>query len=50
MLIPYELMYRLGFAPWERRPVASTSQRLTEGPGALPPGGTRSTWPRSAGR
>jgi SAM-dependent methyltransferase len=38
MLIPYELMHRLGFAPWERRPVASTWQRLTEGPGALPPG------------
>jgi SAM-dependent methyltransferase len=38
MLIPYELMYRMGFAPWERRPVASTWQRLTEGPGALPPG------------
>ncbi len=38
MLIPYELMYRLGFAPWERRPVVSTWQRLTEGPGALPPG------------
>jgi SAM-dependent methyltransferase len=38
MLIPYELMYRLGFAPWERRPVLSTWQRLTEGPGALSPG------------
>jgi SAM-dependent methyltransferase len=38
MLIPYELMYRLGFAPWERRSVVSTWQRLTEGPGALPPG------------
>ena len=38
MLTPYALMYRLGFAPWERRPVASTWQRLTEGPGALSPG------------
>jgi SAM-dependent methyltransferase len=38
MLIPYELMYRLGFAPWERRPVLSTWQRLIEGPGALSPG------------
>ena len=38
MLIPYALMYRLGFAPWERRPVAPAWQRLTEGPGALPPG------------
>jgi SAM-dependent methyltransferase len=37
MLIPYELMYRLGFAPWERRAVASTWQRLTEGPAALSP-------------
>jgi SAM-dependent methyltransferase len=38
MLIPYELMYRLGFAPWERRPVLATWQSVTEGPGALPPG------------
>ena len=38
MLIPYQLMYRLSFAPWERRPVASTWRRLTEGPGALSPG------------
>src|SRR6266705_6723700 len=38
MLIPYAVMYRLGFAPWERRPVAPTWQRVTEGPGALPPG------------
>jgi len=38
MLIPYRLMYRLGFAPWERRPVAPAWQRVTEGPGALPPG------------
>ncbi len=38
MLIPYQVMYRLGFAPWERRPVAPTWQRVTEGPGALPPG------------
>jgi SAM-dependent methyltransferase len=38
MLIPYQLMYRLGFAPWERRPVAATWQRITGGPAALPPG------------
>src|SRR5713226_4132247 len=38
MLIPYALMYRLGFAPWERRPIVPTWQRVTEGPGALPPG------------
>jgi SAM-dependent methyltransferase len=38
MLIPYALMYRLGFAPWERRPVVPTWRRVTEGPGALPPG------------
>src|SRR5260221_6919261 len=31
-------MYRLGLAPWERRPGASIWQSLTEGPGALPPG------------
>ncbi len=38
MLIPYPLMYRLGFAPWEQRPVIPTWQRITEGPRALPPG------------
>ena len=38
MLIPYELMYRLRFAPWERRPVIGTWRRVTGGPGALPPG------------
>jgi 2-polyprenyl-3-methyl-5-hydroxy-6-metoxy-1,4-benzoquinol methylase len=36
-LIPYQLMYRLGLAPWER-PVGQTWQHLTEGPGALPAG------------
>src|SRR6266487_4046886 len=39
MLIPYTLMYRLGFAPWERRPVVPTWQRVTEGPAAGGAGG-----------
>jgi SAM-dependent methyltransferase len=38
MLIPYQLMYRLGLAPWERRPVAPTWERVIGGPHALPPG------------
>jgi SAM-dependent methyltransferase len=38
MQIPYPLMYRLGFAPWERRPVTWTWQRMTDGPAVLPPG------------
>ncbi len=38
MLIPYQVMYRLGFAPWERRPVVPTWERITAGPHALPPG------------
>jgi SAM-dependent methyltransferase len=38
MLIPYHLMYRLGLAPWERRPVVQTWERIIEGPQALPPG------------
>ena len=38
MLIPYQVMYRLGLAPWERRPVIRTWQPIIEGPGALPPG------------
>jgi SAM-dependent methyltransferase len=35
-MIPYRLMYRLGFAPWERRPIAAPWQRIVEG--GLPPG------------
>lgn len=38
MLIPFELMYRLRFAPWELRPVVPAWQPITDGPGALPPG------------
>ena len=38
MLIPFELMYRLRFAPWELRPVVPAWQRITGGPDALPPG------------
>ena len=38
MLIPYQLMYRLGFAPWERRPVLRTWQQILEGSDALRPG------------
>ncbi len=34
MLIPYQLMYRLPLAPWERRPVIRTWQQITDGPGA----------------
>ena len=30
-MLPYALMYRLGFAPWERRDVADTWRRLLEG-------------------
>ena len=37
-MIPYRLMYRLGFAPWERRNVAESWQPLFDGPGALEPG------------
>jgi SAM-dependent methyltransferase len=37
MLIPYQLMYQLGFTPWEQRPVIPTWQQITEGPEALPP-------------
>ena len=38
VLIPFELLYRLRFAPWELRPVVPAWQRITGGPGALPPG------------
>ena len=34
----FGLMYRLGFAPWERRDVERTWKPLLEGPGALSPG------------
>ena len=37
-MIPYRLMYRLGFAPWERRNVAESWQPLLEGPDAPEPG------------
>lgn len=37
-MIPYRLMYRLGFAPWERRPVVPLWQRIVDGSGGLPPG------------
>jgi len=33
----YQLLYRLGFAPWERRDVERSWQRLLEGPGAPSP-------------
>jgi SAM-dependent methyltransferase len=35
---PYGLMYRLGFAPWERRGVAESWRPLFEGPTAMAPG------------
>lgn len=38
MLMPFELMYRLRFTPWELRPVVPAWQRVTDGPDALPPG------------
>jgi SAM-dependent methyltransferase len=38
MLTPYNLMYRLGLAPWERRPVSATWERIIQGPPALLPG------------
>ena len=38
MRIPFRLMYRLRFAPWELRPVVPAWQRITDGPDALPPG------------
>ena len=37
-MIPYRLMYRLGFAPWERRNVAELWRPLFEGPLAMEPG------------
>ena len=38
MAPPYGLMYRLGFAPWERRAVAESWRPLFEGPTAMAPG------------
>ena len=37
-MIPYRLMYLLGFAPWERRNVAEAWRPLFEGPLAMEPG------------
>lgn len=38
MLIPYQLMYRMGLAPWERRPVPAMWEQVLAGPPALAPG------------
>jgi SAM-dependent methyltransferase len=38
MMISYQLLYRLGFAPWDERPILPTWQQIVEGPGALTPG------------
>jgi SAM-dependent methyltransferase len=37
-MVPYGLMYRLGFAPWERRNVPELWRPLFEGPDAMEPG------------
>jgi SAM-dependent methyltransferase len=37
-VLPYGLMYRLGFAPWERRDIAESWRPLLEGPAAPVPG------------
>jgi SAM-dependent methyltransferase len=37
-VVPYRLMYALGFAPWERRNVAELWRPLFEGPLAMEPG------------
>ena len=37
-MIPYGLLYRLGFAPWERRDVAESWRPLLDGPHAPMPG------------
>jgi SAM-dependent methyltransferase len=37
-VLPYGLLYRLGFAPWERRDVADSWRPLLDGPRALAPG------------
>ena len=36
-MVPYRLMYRLGFAPWERRDVPEVWRPLFEGPDAMEP-------------
>jgi SAM-dependent methyltransferase len=36
-MIPYALMYRLGFAPWERRDVAESWRPILDGPHAPVP-------------
>ena len=36
-MVPYRLMYRLGFAPWERRDVAEAWRPLFEGPDSMEP-------------
>ena len=36
-MVPYRLMYRLGFAPWERRDVPELWRPLFEGPDAMEP-------------
>jgi SAM-dependent methyltransferase len=38
MLIPYQLMYRMGLAPWERRPVPAMWEQVLAGTHALAPG------------
>lgn len=37
-MTPYWLLYRLGFAPWERREVSAPWRRIVEGANALAPG------------
>jgi SAM-dependent methyltransferase len=37
-VIPYRVLYRLGFAPWERRNVAEQWRPLFDGPLAMEPG------------
>ena len=38
MLIPYQVMYRMGLAPWEKRPVPAIWEQVLAGPHPLPPG------------
>jgi SAM-dependent methyltransferase len=37
-MIPYRFLYRLGFAPWERRDVAESWRPILDGPHAPAPG------------
>jgi SAM-dependent methyltransferase len=37
-VLPYGLLYRLGFAPWERRDIAESWRPLLDGPNAPTPG------------